>query len=198
MLSELEQKYIKRSTEVLAKAKATYQKQLEILNDNALSKYEQQLIEATTKELQKLKEEYIKEANKVILDKEKELNTPVTKGTVEEQILEQLQIQNNIKDYEMKYNLVNVDTIIGTLQQQLIETELEFIVAKNSAYNRADPSQRQQLVTLNYMDKDRHLIEVAKADVKRLEINRTQYMTGLITDIRGYVTEKSVSDTFFS
>ena len=198
MLSELEQKYIKRSTEVLAKAKATYQKQLEILNDNALSKYEQQLIEATTKELQKLKEEYIKEANKVILDKEKELNTPVTKGTVEEQILEQLQIQNNIKDYEMKYNLVNVDTIIGTLQQQLIETELEFNVAKNSAYNRADPSQRQQLVTLNYMDKDRHLIEVAKADVKRLEINRTQYMTGLITDIRGYVTEKSVSDTFFS
>lgn len=198
MLKDLEQKYTRKSMEVLAKAKATYQKQLEILNDNALHKYERQLLEATTKELQKIKEEYIKEATKVILDKENELDTPVTKGTVEEQILEQLQIQNDVKSYEMKYNLLPVTSIIGTLQQQLIETELEFNVAKNVAYNRADPSQRQQLVGLNFIDKDRHLVEVAKADVRRLEINRTQYVTGLITDVRSYVTGKSMSDTFFS
>lgn len=198
MLKDLEQKYIKKSMEVLVKAKETYKRQLEILNDNALGKYERQLLTATEKELQKIKEEYIKEATKVILDKENELNTPVTKGTVEEQILEQLQIQNDVKSYEMKYNLLPVTSIIGTLQQQMIETELEFNVAKNVAFNRADPSQRQQLVTLNYMDKDRHLIEVAKADVRRLEINRTQYVTGLITDVKGYVTGKSVSDTFFS
>ncbi len=197
MLKDLEQKYIKRSMEVLAKAKATYQKQLEILNDNALGKYEQQLLVATEKELQKIKEEYIKEATKVILEREKELDTPVTKGTVEEQILEQLQIQNDVKSYEMKYNLLPVTSIIGTLQQQQVETELEFNVAKNIAFEKSEPSQRQQLAGLNFIDKDRHIIEVAKADVRRLEINRTQYVTGIITDVRSYVTGKSVSDTFF-
>lgn len=198
MLKNLEQEYIKRSMEVLVKAKEAYKRQLKILNDNALQKYEEQLLNDTKKELAKIKAEYIKEAEKVILEQEKELNTPKVKGTVEEQILEQLTISNNIKNWEFQYNLLPVDSIINTLQQQMVETELEYNVAKNIAFNRADLPQRQQLAGINFIDKDRHIIEVARADVKRLEINREQYITGLITDIRGYVTGKSASDTFFS
>lgn len=197
MLKDLEQKYIQKSLEVLAKAKATHGRQVDVLNDRALQKYENDLLNATKKELAKIKAEYIVEANRIIDNREAELNTPKPEGSVEEQILEQLQRQNAIKEYEMKYSIMNVDLIIGALQAGL-DDKLEFDVAKNIAYSKADSSKKQQITSLMFIDKDLHEVDMARHDVKLLEINTDKYLTGMVTDVDGYITGKDKSNMFFS
>ncbi len=197
MLQELREEYTKKSMEVLNKSKVEYEHAKETYRDDIVRNKKTEIIEEAKAQLRNIKNKYIELANQKLEEEMRNYEqSQIPKSlTTQEAILKELQISNKIKQCEMKYNMIDPDKIINELNTNKEIDELEFNTAKSIAYNKLDD--KSKIMGLNYVNPLLNEININKADLKYLECNSEQYLTGFNVNIEESITGESISNYYF-
>ena len=194
------QEVLKEVTNILEASKQQYKEMKERLNEQTLKVEGKQLVGNTEAKLMALKYKFLVEAKEqlekqqqdiVQAKKQKEANK-----TKEDLILDLLQRQSTIEDFEAAITLQGGMNCIEQLQEI---TDLKtFNVCKAKLLNAVDESDKFAVQTVKYQDPDLFEIEQALLSVK-LEDSRVldPILPPTISNVEEYITGNLVSDPFF-
>ena len=191
-MQKLIAEFQEKSMQVLKGSKREYGKAKDMYNEEALSKYEQQLINETEKKLKKIKNEFLSKAN-VLVDKK------IQQADAEE---EKFKIKDNLEyirfhmEAKLKYDVLPLHEIIKEMEN--IENPVEFAVAKQTALELAGRQERIELYKMTYASPVTKEIRQDKLFIRELEMNVNQYVLPMYINVREYVTEKSMSNYYFN
>lgn len=200
-MENLKVKYTDKSMNVLGNYKNEYENIKDTYNEKALRSKRSEYLNLAEDKLENIKRQYLEQANLEINQKlqeyqEKKDNPP--RLSIQEDILEQLKISNNIKQYEAKYKALDGEIIARALLENEMNDEYEFNIAKAIAYDKIED--KSQISNLKYegpIDKQIKEANLYKFELQRLQITEGEYITRMGTDVYSYITGESMSDHYF-
>ncbi|SFI95165.1 hypothetical protein SAMN02910355_0278 [Terrisporobacter glycolicus] len=200
-MENLKAQYTDKSMNVLGNYKNEYENIKDAYNEKALRSKKSEYLNSAKDKLENIKRQYLEQANLEINQKlqeyqEKKDNPP--RLSIQEDILEQLKISNNIKQYEAKYKALDGEIIARALLENEMNDEYEFNIAKATAYDKIED--KSQISNLKYegpIDKQIKEANLYKFELQRLQITQGEYITRMGTDVYEYITGESMSDHFF-
>lgn len=191
-MQKLIEEYQDKSMQVLKVSKREYGKAKGMYNEEALSKYEQQLINEAEKKLKRIKNEFLSKAN-VLVDKKIE---QVEREEDKFKIKDNLEYIRFYMEAKLKYDVLPLHEIIKEMEN--IENPVEFAVAKQIALKLAGRQERIELYKMTYTSPATKEIRQDKLFIRELEMNVNQYVLPVYINVSEYVTEKSMSDYYFN
>lgn len=193
-------KVVKETQGILNEAKAQYQTMKDKYNEQTLKVEGKQLVGNTEAKLMALKYKFLVEA-KEQLEKDKETiiqnkKDIQSKKTKQDLILDLLQRQSIIEDFEANITLLGGRNCIDMLQE--IQNQSTFNVCKAKLLNAVDESDKLLVQQVKYQDKDLFPIEQALLSVK-IEDSRVlePLLPPTISNVESYITGEDMSNFFF-
>ena len=194
------QRVLKETQSILNKAKDQYKQMKDKYNEQTLKVEGKQLVGNTEAKLMALKYKFLVEAKEqlekdkqAIIQNKKDIQAKKTKQDL---ILELLQRQSIIEDFEANITLLGGMNCIDMLQE--IQDQSTFNVCKAKLLNVVDENDKLLVQQVAYRDKDLYPIEQALISVK-IEDSKVlePLLPPTISNVEEYVTGNAISDTFF-
>lgn len=194
------QRVLKETQDILNEAKGQYKQMKDKYNEQTLKVEGKQLVGNTEAQLMALKYKFLVEAKEqlekdreTIIQNKKDIQSKKTKQDL---ILDLLQRQSTIEDFEANITLLGGRNCIDMLQE--IQDQSTFNVCKAKLINAVDENDKLLVQNTKYKDKDLFPVEQALLSVK-IEDSRVlePLLPPTISNVEEYITGNLISDTFF-
>lgn len=200
-MENLKSVYIDKSMNILDNYKNEYENIKDTYNDKALRSKKNEYLNSAKDDLENIKRQYLEQANLKInqkLQEYQEIKDNPPQLSIQEDMLKQLKISNNIKQYESKYKALDGEIIARALLEEEMNDEYEFNIAKAIAYDKIED--KSKISNLKYegpIDKQIKEANLYKFELQRLQMTQGEYITRMGTNVYEHITGESMSDHFF-